>query len=97
MVYINEYLAGTLIILTATLIFFLFVWWKLWRRFLCPENTICDRDRLKRVNFFWMLVCCTQLFFLCRLLTLCYTNEWEALKEVLEIDRVWGELSELWG
>ena len=33
---------------------FLFFWWRFWCRFLAPPTRQCDRDHMKRVNYFWI-------------------------------------------
>ncbi len=64
---------------------FLFFWWRFWCRFLAPPTRQCDRDHMKRVNYFWIGFAIGNYVFIWYLSKLLWADEWEQLLEDLHL------------
>ncbi len=64
---------------------FLFFWWRFWCRFLAPPSRQCDRDHIKRVNYFWIGHAIGNYILLWYVAKMLWSSEWEQLLEDLHI------------
>lgn len=64
---------------------FLFFWWRFWCRFLAPPSRQCDRDHIKRVNYFWIGLAIGNYILLWYISKMLWSSEWEQLLEDLHL------------
>ena len=73
---ISNYVVTTFVLAGAISVFGLLLFWRLWRGFLAPPTPLCDRGRLKMVNFFWMIVVGFHIFIIWWLAHELYWDIW---------------------